>query len=160
MYPYSNQPSRDDPNPPNSYPPVTSYQYQNRPGYYRPEPQTCSSYPILKVIGGVGLILFLVALVGFHHFFWPIIFFWPFLFAGGRRYRRGYRNQWYDANPPYYHDPRYNVPPPSNYYPAQTQNPSGNYYPPQPYDPYNSPPTSKWPEPTQWPSPDNNTKES
>src|SRR6476646_138126 len=83
MYPYSNEPPRDEPYPPTSYPPVPPYQYQNYPAYQRPEPPP-SGYPIMRVIGVVGLIVFLTALLGFHYFFfWPIIFFWPLFFAGG-----------------------------------------------------------------------------
>lgn len=162
MYPYLNEPPRDETNPPAPYsPPVPPYQYQNNPGYYPPSPPADPIYPIMRVIGVVGIIIFLVALLGAHHFFfWPIFFLWPFFFAGRRRYRRRYRYPRYDINAPYHYGARYDVPPPNYNYPTAPQNQPGNYYPSQWPQPYNQPPTYSWPAPPQAPTEDNNGQES
>ncbi len=151
MYRYSDLPPTENPNnqgnpPPynynqnphtqGNYPP---YNYQNIPGqyYYPPQPPTRpNGYPMLRAIGLIMLVLFVLALVGHRGFFFgPLIIVGIVLLVNRHRFG-GYRghshrfnryNRWQNSYPQQqYYDYNQAAQQPGYSYPPQPQAPTYN----------------------------------
>ena len=143
MYPYSNIPQGDNPNPQGAYPPPP---YQNPSAYYRPQPPLPQfSYSIWRIVGIIALVWFVMAVLFGHHLFWPLVVV-AAIFFFTRPYRWGGYRWHYGRH--YYRRQRYNYPP-TYYYPDSEQ---PGYYPPQSSQP--QPPTGT----TSWPAPGDETR--
>lgn len=173
MYPYSNYPNQNpDPNGQGNVPPYTytenpnyqpPYNYQNGPQgqppytYYPPQPPRPYGYgnPGLRAFGIVMLVLFILALVGHHGFFFfpffPLVIFAVVMLATrGARYRTGWNRPYYRQHYNYWNNPyqsyQYRGRPPYGYDYTQTP-PPGGYYGPQ------QPPSQTQANNQGWPSP-------